>query len=195
MYAADERNDEGNTQGRADATCGRIALLDMRQLDLNYIDTHAPYSVTMRTEQVYYFKTDVGMLCTITFMDDYSIWETGAYQFVINNENHVSSPLDPKLRDTIFSLIDAFFAANPDILLYICETGDGKQEFRSRLFVRWFNTYSGRDAYVMKTAEVKEGKTKNFAALIIQKDNPRAKKIIAEFDETISILTNKPNEQ
>ena len=47
----------------------------------------------------------------------------------------------------------------------------------------------------MKTAEVKEGKTKNFAAHIIQKDNPHAKKIIAEFEETISILTNKPNEQ
>lgn len=167
----------------------------MRQLDLNYINSHAPYSVNMRTEQVYFFKTDVGMLCTITFMDDFSIWETGAYQFVINNENNVSSPLDPKLRDTIFSLIDAFFVVNPDILLYICETGDGKQEFRSRLFVRWFNTYSGRDAYVMKTAEVKEGETKNFAALIIQKDNPRAEIIIAEFDETISILTNKPNEQ
>ena len=120
----------------------------MLQLDLNYINNRAPYSVNMRTEQVYYFKTDVGMLCTITFMDDYSIWEEGAYQFVINNDNHVSSPLDPKLRDTIFSIIDAFFAITPDILLYICETGDGKQEFRSRLFVRWFNTYNGREAYV-----------------------------------------------
>ena len=167
----------------------------MRQLDFKYVETHAPYLVTMRTEQVYYFKTDVGMLCTITFMDDYSIWETGAYQFVINNENHVSSPLDPKLRDTIFTLIDAFFAANPDILLYICETGDGKQEFRSRLFVRWFNTYSGNDAYVMETAEVNECKTKNFAALIVQKTNPRINEIIAEFDETIRILTSKPQEQ
>ena len=49
----------------------------MRQLDLSYVNNHAPYSVTMRTEQVYYFKTDFGTLCTITFMDDYSIWETG----------------------------------------------------------------------------------------------------------------------
>ena len=44
----------------------------------------------------------------------------------------------------------------------------------------------------MKTAEVLEGKTKNFAALIVQKSNPRLKEIPAEFDETISILTNKP---
>jgi len=60
--------------------------------------------------------------------------------------------------------------------------------------VRWFNTYSGRDAYVMQTAEVQEGKTKNFAALIVQKSNPRLKEILAEFDETISILTDKPEQ-
>ena len=166
----------------------------MRQLDLGRVNSRAPYSVTMRAEQVYYFKTDYGMLCTITFMDDYSIWETGAYQFVIGNENSVPSPLDTKLRDTVFCLIDAFFDANPDILLYICETGDGKQEFRSRLFVRWFNTYAGRDSYVMETAEVQEGTIKNFAALILQKTNPRLKEILFEFDETISILTNKPQE-
>ena len=99
---------------------------------------------------------------------------------------------EEKLRETILLLIEAFFAANPDILLYICETGDGRQAFRSRLFVRWFNTYSNRDAYIMQTAEVQEGKTKNFAALIVQKSNPRLKEILAEFDETIRILTNKP---
>lgn len=89
-------------------------------------------------------------------------------------------------------MVEAFFAANPDILLYICETGDGRQAFRSRLFVRWFNTYSGRDAYVMQTAEVQEGNTRNFAALIVQKCNPRLEVILAEFNETVSILKNKP---
>lgn len=164
----------------------------MRHLNLDRVNAKAPYSVIMRTEQVYYFKTDVGMICTITFLDDYSIWEEGAYQFVINNENQVPSPLDSKLRDTVFILIDAFFDENPDILLYICETGDGKQEFRSRLFMRWFNTYSGRDAYIMETAEVQEDDTKNFAALIVQKSNPNLKQILSDFDETVRILTSKP---
>ena len=125
-------------------------------------------------------------------MDDYSIWPTGAYQLTINNRSHQPSPNDHHLRAAILLLIEAFFKANPEILLYICETGDGKQAFRSRLFVRWFNSYSNRDAYVLQTAEVQEGKTRNFAALIVQKSNPRLQEIIAEFDETINILTNKP---
>ena len=163
----------------------------MVNLDLEIVNKLSPYPVKVRTEKVYYFKTDFGMLCTIMFMEDYSIWETGAYQFIINNESNTPSPLDTKLRDTVFILIEAFFNVNPEILLYICETGDGKQQFRSRLFVRWFNTYSGRDAYILETAEVKDGETNNFAALIVQKSNPKLSKILSEFDETISILTHK----
>ena len=34
--------------------------------------------------------------------------------------------------------------------------------------------------------------TRNFAALIVQKSNPRLSEILSEFNETISILTNKP---
>lgn len=163
----------------------------MVNLDLEIVNKLSPYPVKVRTEKVYYFKTDFGMLCTIMFMEVYSIWETGAYQFIINNESNTPSPLDTKLRDTVFILIEAFFNVNPEILLYICETGDGKQEFRSRLFVRWFNTYSGREAYILETAEVKDGETNNFAALIVQKSNPKLSKILSEFDETISILTHK----
>ena len=44
----------------------------------------------------------------------------------------------------------------------------------------------------METAEVPDGETLNFAALIVQKSNPRLQEIYAEFNETISILTNKP---
>ena len=164
----------------------------MNPLDLTRICRLAPYKVWTDDGRDYYIETARGQIFDIGFMDDYSIWQTGAYQFTISNQTHQPSPLDQKLRDTILLLIEAFFAANPDILLYICETGDGRQAFRSRLFIRWFNTYARRDDYVLQTAEVQEGKTKNFAALIVQKSNPRVNEIVAEFDETISILTNKP---
>ena len=164
----------------------------MNVLDLNFVNRFASYKVWTENGKDYLIETNRGNIFVVGFMDDYSIWPTGAYQFTINNQNHLPSPNDRKLRETILLLIEAFFAANPDILLYICETGDGKQTFRSRLFVRWFNTYNRRDDYVMQTAEVEEEGTKNFAALIVQKSNPRLREIIAEFDETISILANKP---
>lgn len=164
----------------------------MNPLDLARINRLAPYKVWTEDGRDFIIETNRGQIFVIGFMDDYSIWPNGAYQFTINNQSHKPSPLDQKLRETIFLLMEAFFAANPDILLYICETGDGRQAFRSRLFVRWFNVYSGRDAYVMQTAEVQDEKTKNFAALIVQKSNPRLEEILEEFNETINILTNKP---
>ena len=38
-------------------------------------------------------------------------------------------------------------------MLYVTATGDGKQAFRHRLFIRWFNTYEHRDRYFIQTAE------------------------------------------
>ena len=164
----------------------------MNPLDLAYINRLAPYKVWTENGRDYLVENGSHRLFRVGFIDDYSIWSTGTYQFFIINESHQPSPNDEKLKATVFRIIEAFFAANPDILLYICETGDGRQAFRSRLFVRWFSTYSRRDDYVMQTAEVQEGKTRNFAALIVQKSNPRLNKILAEFNETISILTDKP---
>ena len=131
----------------------------MNPLDLAYINRLAPYKVWTENGCDYLIETNYDLLFRIGFMDDYSIWQSGAYQFYINNESHRPSPNDEKLKATVFRIIEAFFAANPDILLYICETGDGRQAFRSRLFIRWFNNYAGRDAYVIQTAEVQEGKT------------------------------------
>ncbi len=165
----------------------------MNALDLKRVNRLAPYKVWTENGRDFLIETYRGQIYVIGFMDDYSIWPSGAYQFTINNQNNQPSPLDLKLRETILLLIEAFFTANPDILLYICETGDGRQAFRSRLFIRWFNTYAGREDYVMRTAEVVEDKTKNFAALIVQKSNPRLNEILLEFNETISLLSEKPN--
>ena len=73
-------------------------------------------------------------------------------------------------------------------MLYLAETGDGKQKFRNRLFVMWFNTYQKREEYMLRTAEGKLEGQDNFMTLISRLDNPKLQQAIKEFDETISIL-------
>ena len=52
----------------------------------------------------------------------------------ITNRRHERSPLDPKLRLTIFAIIEEFFEVNGhDTMLYLADTGDRKQAFRNRL--------------------------------------------------------------
>ncbi len=160
----------------------------MNKLDLDAINDSAPYQVWQKTERDFLFKTDYGIVYKIGFIDDDTIWPTGAYQFLIINESNLSSPNDKKLQQTIFRIIEAFFQRNPEILLYLCETGDGKQALRSRLFIRWFKEYSCHNDFYFDTIEMKAEGVDNFAAIIVQKSNPMIDQIISEFNEVIEEL-------
>lgn len=160
----------------------------MNALNLNYVNRLAPYKVWSDDGCDYYVETDRGYLFKVGFMEDYAIWQSGAYQLTINNESSFASPNDAHLRDTFYRLFEAFFAANPDILLYICETGDDRQKYRQRLFIHWFNSYPHHRLYVMETAEIVAEGEENFAAMIVQRSNPHLPEILSEFKETINLL-------
>lgn len=160
----------------------------MIALDISAVNMTAPYSIWAESTNYYYFKTEHGVLYKVGFMDDDTIWEKGAYQFIIANENNVQSPNDPKVRETVFCVIEAFFRSNPEILLYLCETGDGKQAMRNRLFVRWFNKYANHQQYYLDTVEITAEGVDNFAAIIVQRNNPQFEQIINEFNEVVAEL-------
>ena len=78
-------------------------------------------------------------------------------------------------------------------LLYICETGDGMQKMRSRLFQYWFSIYNEREEYLFPPQIVyDEEENENYAALIIRKDNPCFVELVSEFTDTINLLNGKP---
>ena len=113
----------------------------------------------------------------------------------IENEKDIfekSSPNDKKLRDTIFVIIEEFFASNPDILLYQCETGDNRQDMRDRLFLKWFREYEHSDKFFIKVSTIIAEEVKNYTAMIVQKDNPQLNNIIKDFDEFVGFFQNKP---
>lgn len=146
----------------------------------------------MVTEGEYEFVTSHDVLYRISFMEDYSIWQEDAYQFIISNKNSKKSPNDANVGYTIYHIIVEFFNVNPAILLYICETGDDKQLARNRLFLRWFKQYDGGKSFYLQDVDIEDDGITNYAALIIQKANPRFEAIIREFNETIECLSNKP---
>lgn len=167
----------------------------MNTLRLKNINLQAPYRVLQDPEKHnnFYFVSDSGIRFDIDFTVNDSIIPSGAYEFGITNRLHGRSPQDPKLRLTIFAIIEEFFETNgSDTMLYLAETGDHKQVFRNRLFVRWFNIYERRHLFFLKTAEGKMDGIMNFLAIISRKDNPNLPRAIEEFDETISFLFDSP---
>ena len=61
----------------------------MNTLDLGYVNRLAPYKVWTENGMDFYIETDFGNLFKVGFMNDSSIWESGAYQFTINNEPQI----------------------------------------------------------------------------------------------------------
>lgn len=122
-----------------------------------------------------------------------TIWEDGAYEFSIINENSLNSPNDKDVQRTVVAIIEEFFRNNPDILLYQCETGDNKQSARERLFFKWFSDYAS-DKYSIRVTKIVAEGVANYAAVIVQRDNPQIERIFNDFDNFTSFFTDKPQQ-
>lgn len=166
----------------------------MKELSLNNINITAPYQITKVGENTFRFYSDNGIHYAVDFLADDLITEGESYQLVIANLSNKRSPRDVKVRDSILAIVDEFFNRNQSTLLYLCETGDGKQSMRSRLFGYWFDTYKRKAQFTLLTSSiVDEENIVNFATLIIRNDNPKFSEIVFEFSESVKLLSQKPN--
>lgn len=141
------------------------------------------------------FITDFDVLYYAGFdLDDTSLPFTVTYQFSIVNGNNKRSPRDHKVRETIIAILENFFMQNNEVMLYICETGDGKQSMRNRLFGYWFNHYKESWNLLFMSASIYDlDGVKNYTAIIIRQDHPHLSEITNEFTETVKLLSDKPD--
>ena len=166
----------------------------MNHLDADHINSHSPYQVKEGSEENFFeFFTDHDVHYSVGFMPDDSLMLSEAYHLIIVNVDNRPSPSDRKVKDTVLNIVAEFFNKNNTTLLYICDTGDGKQRLRNRLFERWFAAYHLKALYTSVTSSVidEDGIT-NYATIIVRNDNPRLVEVIAEFTSTISLLNQKP---
>ena len=167
----------------------------MEKLSLDAINTKSEYYVKKEDDEgTYSFTTDNMAEFFISFEKDDILRSGIVYQFGISNPQGKKSPRDHKVRITILAIIEEFFNKNKAALLYICETGDGMQKMRSRLFQYWFSVYNEKEEYLFLPQVVyDEEENENYAALIIRKDNPCFVELVSEFTETINLLNGKPD--
>ena len=165
----------------------------MNPLDSQRINSHAPYKVEESDDEFFWFFTEHDVHYSVGFMPDDSLMQSEAYHLIIVNVDNRPSPSDRKVKDTVLAIVAEFFEQNNTTLLYICDTGDGKQRMRSRLFERWFAAYNQKALYTSVTSSViDEDGIMNYATIILRNDNPRLVETIAEFTSTVSLLNQKP---
>lgn len=163
----------------------------MNPLQVSNVSTNAPYKVREAGIQKYEFDTDAGITYLVGFMEDSMVGEYESYQFYITNETGQQSPNDLKLWDTVFAIIEEFFRTNQSVMVYWCDTSDGQEAFRARLFSRKFHLYSGKERYIFKSIETNTEGIPYYAALIFRKDHPHAAEISSKIDFVVSELKDK----
>lgn len=164
-------------------------------LPLEQINRAAPYKIKGLQDGSVFFTTDNSLHYIVSFdPDDVSLSHI-CYQLVIVNVDNLPSPRDIKLRDTIIAIVEGFFASNNEVMLYICETGDGKQAMRNRLFQYWYSCYERKQNFTFLSASIKDEEgVINYATLIIRNDNPNYTDVVNEFALSIKVLNDKPKE-
>lgn len=77
--------------------------------------------------------------------------------FVDEGEKGTVKKFDERIGDTIIDIAFDFISSQPDntFLLYHCESNDGKQVHRHKLFDRWFNKCPHQDKICKQGLEVK----------------------------------------
>lgn len=161
--------------------------------DIDNINHTSPYKVKQQSCLRFTFHTDFNVRYVIDFAEEDILDGVEMYQFSIVNINNQPSPSDSKVRDTVLAIVNEFFQKNQSVLLYICETSDGKQRMRDRLFRNWFSNNESRHQYIITSASIMDSENVvNYAAIILRSDHPEKEVIIDRFNETIQFLSNKP---
>ena len=163
-------------------------------INLDRFNARSPYKVTpAETDGFYEFTTDYGVIYSVGFMPDDSIISKNTYQFIITNVNNKPSPQDEKVKEAVIILIDEFFSADNNVLLYICETGDGKQAMRNRLFQYWFSQYEKKEEFTfLSSSVIDDDGVVNYATIVVKNSNPYLSEAIKEFTDTIQLFSAKP---
>jgi len=163
----------------------------MNSLDLSKVNVVSPYTVWCSGED-YHFITDNDILYVVNFEKDENI-EFGAYWFNLTNIKNKKCTNDYKLQLDVICIIEEFLNKNPDILLYICDSANRQQAMRSRLFLRWFNSFREKENFIIRTALLLDDDEENYIAMIVQRDNPDIDSILEYFENEIGMFReNKP---
>lgn len=161
----------------------------MIELSLETLNKKSPYQITIAEDGGYDFITSKGIHYTVYFDDDQPLGGCDTYQFIIQKVEHQRSPHDPKVEQTILTIVDQFFAEHLNVLLYMCDDSDGREANRNRLFLSWFNKFAEPGRFTICAANTVIEGTGFYAAIIVENRNPLLETIIEDFERTAQALT------
>ena len=158
----------------------------MIHLSAEAINSRAPYLVRQIDDGVFVFITKHGISYTVGFIPDTSFMEKGVYQFFLTKTSRKKGRQDEDISETIRVIIEEFFAQEESVMLYICDTTDGRQATRDRLFRAWFYSYIESASYTMCTDTMTIDNIRYFSSVILRNNHPMRNQVLNKFHDFIA---------
>lgn len=130
----------------------------------------------------YFFDTPSGARYVAYFLDLSFITNnlfTFNFDRIIDGERGI---IDNQVFDTVCAILESFFVNHLHSILLVCDSSDGREEARMRLFNTWFNRAAPKGLSKIDRA----GKAENynlFISLLIWDSNPDKTKMVAILEE------------
>ena len=154
----------------------------MLKLSIENINRHSPYHIQLSGNGLFNFVTDEAQTYEVGFVEDHMITIENAYQLFLIPKSGPNEYKDNKIQQTITAILEEFFCSNDVLLDYICDTKDGRQAVRSRLFTHWFQMYPYRHRFTLRTISVELEDVSYYASVIIRNSNPNYAECIEAID-------------
>jgi hypothetical protein len=147
----------------------------------------------------YAFITSSGMIYSVAFVkaDFYfpnnDSFKNDTFELIIEldqTQKKTWASRDFNIPSTIASIFKDFFQQHEKVVVFSCDTTDGKQAARNRKFDDWFKQFN--DDSLLKLNETifdVENQSQYFMSMILSKENPNKDEIMTAFKELTNTLS------
>jgi len=102
------------------------------------------------------------------------------YSFSIEPEEETAHPIDLGISQTIAEILRRFFSVHENAMIMVCDSMDGKEEKRKKLFDHWFDKFA--DETILKyDAAAPLDEYRLYLSIYFRKDNPNRQILLEEF--------------
>jgi hypothetical protein len=145
------------------------------------------YKIIKEGEWDYFFVTKHGIKYHAYFIDA-SIYHplfSNVYAFNIEAETATPHPIDNGIAATIVSILKVFFLNEDRAIILVCDTTDGKEKKREKLFSKWFIRHN--DGSLIKyDASIKTENYLLYVSMLLKVSNPQREMLLTTFSEIVS---------
>lgn len=150
-------------------------------------DLLSPFEISETEPYDYTFTSRDGVRYRVFFspLQDLYPQLINTYSFSIEREDKRAHPMDARIAVTVVSILKRFFESNENAMIMICDTLDGKEAKRRKLFDRWYKHFN--DGSLEKyDASASTIDYELFISIYFTRSNPNRKQLIDAFRDLLA---------